>query len=95
VGAFDPALSENFTGTYVGILETIRSSSTGFVQSGNSSATGFGFGSMGSNIANATAYLTGNKGTKLSCEMNIEAGFSPHGIGGCTDQKGGKYRLQF
>jgi len=95
VTAFDPALSENFTGTYVGILETIRSSSTGFVQSGNSSATGFGFGSMGSNIANATAYLTGNKGTKLSCEMNIEAGFSPHGIGGCTDQKGGKYRLQF
>lgn len=50
---------------------------------------------MGSNIANTNAYLTGDKGTTLNCQMKIEGGFSPHGIGGCTDQRGGRYRLQF
>ena len=107
VTALDPATGERFSGTYVGILErtTTLSSSflsgqtnvagTGFAGTATSTASGFGTGSVGSNIANATAYLAGDKGTVLTCEMLIEAGFSPHGIGKCSDNKGKNYRLQF
>ena len=107
VAAFDASTGERFSGTYVGILQRSTGFSSGFANgqtnfSGNgvvgtatSTASGFGFSSAGSNIANATAYLNGDKGTVLNCEMQIEAGFSPHGIGGCIDNKGEKYRLQF
>lgn len=95
VTAYDPATGEHFSGKYVGILETIRGSNAAFVQSGTISVTGFGTREVGSNIANATAYLTGDKGNALNCQMNIEAGFSPHGLGNCTDSKGVQYHLQF
>lgn len=107
VAAFDPSTGERFSGAYVGILERTTAFSSGFLTgrtnfvgtgfsgTATSTASGFGFGSVGSNIANATAYLAGDKGTMLNCEMQIEAGFSPHGIGGCVDNKSEKYRLQF
>jgi hypothetical protein len=68
---------------------------TGFTGTATGTASGSGVASVGSNIANATAYLAGDKGTMLNCEMHIEAGLSPHGIGGCSDNKGKNYRLQF
>jgi hypothetical protein len=92
VAAFDPQTGEHYAGNYVGILEAVGGSSVTVSSAGNVGATSFG---LGSNIANATAYLTGDKGSMLNCEMKIEASISPHGIGGCTDQRGGKYRLQF
>lgn len=95
VRAFDPSSGERFSGRYVGILETVSSSGTAFVHSGTRSATAFGSSSTGSNIGNATAFLTGDRGTSLNCEMKIEAGLSPHGMGACSDQRGGRYRLQF
>jgi hypothetical protein len=100
VTAYDPSNGERFSGRYVGILERVSGTSTTMAHVGTSSgasASGVGFGSssVGSNIANATAFLTGDKGNTLNCEMKIEAGFSPHGLGVCTDQKGAQYRLQF
>lgn len=99
VAASNPRTGEQFNGTYVGILERVTSFSTGYAQAsgmgGSVTASGFGSASAGSNIANATAFLKGNKGTTLNCEMQIEAGLNPHGIGQCADQHGGKYRLQF
>lgn len=95
VKAVDPSTGERFSGTYVGIMERISGTSTAFVSGQNRFASGFGTASIGSNIANATAYLKGDKGTMLTCRMRIEAGISPHGIGGCDDNRGGKYQLQF
>jgi hypothetical protein len=99
VAASNPRTGEQFSGKYVGILERVTSFSSGYAQAsglGSSvTASGFGSASAGSNIANATAFLKGNKGTTLNCEMQIEAGLNPHGIGQCTDQGGARYRLQF
>jgi hypothetical protein len=69
--------------------------STGIAHAGSVTGVGFQSVEMGSNVGNATAYLTGDKGSSLNCQMKIEAGFSPHGIGSCSDQMGGRYRLQF
>jgi hypothetical protein len=93
VTAFDPQTGEHYSGNYVGILEAVGGSSVTVNSAGSVGTTNFG---LGSNIANATAYLTGDKGSMLNCEMKIEASIiTPHGIGGCADQRGGKYRLQF
>jgi hypothetical protein len=91
VAASDPATGEKFSGRYVGI----REGATGTVTAFGPAGFGVAIASADSNIANSTAYLTGDKGTMLSCEMQIRAGLSPHGIGGCGDNKGIKYRLQF
>ena len=95
VRANDPSSGEKFVGTYVGIMERIDVNSSSTVVSGSVVASGFGRGSIGANTANATAYLKGDKGTMLNCEMKIEAGLSPHGIGACDDNYGKKYKLQF
>ena len=99
VAASNPRTGEQFTGTYVGIMERFTSFSSGYAHAygigGSATASGFGSTSTGSNIANATAFLKGTDGTTLNCDMQIEAGLSPHGIGKCSDQRGGLYRLQF
>jgi len=95
VTAYDPATQEQFYGSYVGIRETINSNADAFVTNGRSSVAGVGSGSVGSNIADANAYLRGGKGTMLTCTMKIQAGASPHGLGSCVDNSGQKYRLQF
>jgi hypothetical protein len=95
VTALDRSTGEHYTGQYVGILETVRGSSTSFAQAGTVTGVGFQSMEMGSNVGNATAYLTGDKGSSLNCQMKIEAGLNPHGLGACSDQKGGQYRLQF
>lgn len=94
VTALDPSTGETFSGTYVGIMPTVTQTSSGVI-SGDVSLTGFGISAISSNIANATAFLKGDRGTSLTCVMQIEAGISPHGIGGCDDNFGHKYRLQF
>lgn len=95
VTARDNATGEQYTGEYVGIRETISGTGSGFAMSGNRTATTFGSASVSSNMANATAFLTGNKGSSLNCQMTIQAGFSPHGIGDCSDKNGTKYHIQF
>lgn len=94
VTAADPSTGEQFSGTYVGILPGATQTSSAVI-SGNASLSGFGTSSIRSNIANATAFLQGTKGTMLNCTMQIEASISPHGIGGCDDNFGRKYKLQF
>lgn len=96
VKAKDPTTGETFTGTYVGVRERVDVATSGTAISGWVVASGFGTGSAQSNMANATAYLKGNKGSMLNCRMRIEAAFfSPHGLGSCVDKQGRKYRLQF
>lgn len=107
VAATDPRTGEQFTGTYTAIREqqtsmnfgTIfsqqnRSTDAGLAQTSGAS-TRVGTAISGSNIANATAFLKGDRGTMLTCEMQIQAGFAPHGIGACQDNNGKQYRLQF
>jgi hypothetical protein len=95
VTAFDSPTQEHFSGTYVGILELTRTSSSGLITNGGGFAVGSAAGVTGSNIADATAFLRGDKGSVLTCSMRIEAGVSPHGLGTCTDNHGSSYRLQF
>lgn len=92
VAATDPVTNERFDGTYVGVRDTRTAVSTTFNDEGNAR---FSVNSASSNLANATAYMKGDRGTMLTCSMAIEAGLSPHGIGTCQDNKGGQYRLQF
>ncbi|MGB6756196.1 MAG: hypothetical protein WBE71_27525 [Xanthobacteraceae bacterium] len=95
VKASDTSTGEEFSGTYVGIMSSATRTSSAVI-SGGVTASGFGVDSISSNIANATAFLKGDKGTMLNCAMQIQASVvSPHGIGGCTDNSGQKYRLQF
>jgi hypothetical protein len=95
VSAYDPSTGERFSGRYVGIRETIQGSDSIFVQSGPRSAVGYGSKEISSNIGNATAFLSGDKGSSLNCTMQIEIGFNPHGLGTCMDAKGDQYRVQF
>jgi hypothetical protein len=95
--SFGPSMRaiSQFSGTYVGIMSSVTRSSTAVI-SGDVTASGFGVDSISSNIANATAFLKGDKGTMLNCAMQIQASvIAPRGIGGCTDNSGRKYRLQF
>ncbi|MEZ5762839.1 MAG: hypothetical protein R3D69_00355 [Xanthobacteraceae bacterium] len=93
VTAYDPASGEQFSGTYTGILPSAQMTSTGISQVGQSIAVGSRNAFVSTNIANTAAYLKGDKGSMLTCEMTIEAGLSPHGIGTCVDQANGRYRL--
>jgi hypothetical protein len=43
----------------------------------------------------ATVTLTGNRGTNISCHIEIKAGDVPEGNGSCTDQRRDRYTLQF
>lgn len=95
VRALDPATGETFSGSYVGIRERLDVAASGVAVGGNVVATQSGSGSVQSNVANATAFLKGDKGTMLNCTMKIETGFSPHGLGDCQDNQGRTYRLQF
>lgn len=95
VTAFDPSTGEQFAGTYVGVREGAVASSSAFVSAGGATGNAFGSTAVMSNMANATALLTGDKGSTLTCQMRIEAGLSPHGIGTCRDNRGVNYRVQF
>lgn len=95
VRATDRSTGENFTGTYVGLLERVDVHTSSTTVRGGALASGFGSGTISSNLANASAVLRGDKGTVLNCQMKIEAGFSPHGMGDCQDNHGRKYTLQF
>jgi hypothetical protein len=99
VKAFNPRTGETFNGTYVGLLETISTTSQGNVSMIGGRRPAFVSGASssvsGSNLANAEAFLQGDKGSMITCAMVIEAGVSPHGIGDCRSQSGTIYRLQF
>lgn len=84
VSAHNGRTGETFSGTYVATMSRTTAISSSFDTV-----------SVGSNMANSSAYLKGNKGSMLQCRMQIEAGLSPHGIGSCSDQTGAAYALQF
>jgi hypothetical protein len=84
----DLSTGEKFSGSYVGIIGGTNAVAY-------APGAGFAFGGARSNIANATAFMRGDKGTILTCEMQIEAGLFPHGIGQCKDNRAITYHLQF
>lgn len=93
--AFNPKTGEAFTGSYVGVLPSAEASSFGLASAGGSVASGDSFTTVRSNMANARGFLHGDKGTMMTCRMQIQAGISPHGIGTCTDNHHKHYDLQF
>jgi hypothetical protein len=95
VKALDLRTHEQFAGKYVAIRETVSGATNAVITSGSSSGLGFEHRAASSNIANANAFLTGDMGSSLTCNMQIQAAWSPHGIGSCVDQKAVNYQLQF
>lgn len=102
VTAQNPKSGEVFSGTYVGILQQQINRSSGFFNmngpDGSINGSGFGNSRSTNSIAYAQAILQGNKGTTLTCDLQIEIGTvfrQPNGVGECTDNKKRKYRLQF
>jgi hypothetical protein len=95
VSAFDSDRQERFSGSYVAVLGSTTTNARAVVMNGSGFAVGHATESSGTNMADATAYLRGDKGTMLTCTMRIQAGVYPHGIGDCTDNHRMSYRLQF
>jgi hypothetical protein len=52
-------------------------------------------GQVGPGLVPVTAMLTGNRGSSLSCQMQIQAGSIPQGNGDCMDEKNVRYQLRF
>jgi len=79
----NPTTGETFAGEYTATREKAIATAAGVTASASSlTATGLGV-------------LIGDKGTVLDCEININSGYVPTGVGTCTDQQGRRYRLQF
>ena len=90
---------EKFVGQYVGFLDGYSDSTSSFSNGktsadGNYSTSSHSTSSAFGNAA-ATAFMTGDKGRTLNCDMMVDAGLHPHGMGNCTDQFGTAYRIQF
>jgi len=94
VAATDTASGEKFRGTYVGLMEAGR-----FRSGQIRDSVGFPVGTSNSyeSSRNATAISTlkGDQGTVIQLTLQIVAGWSPHGIGSGTDNKGRTYQVQF
>ncbi|WP_148360522.1 hypothetical protein [Acidisphaera rubrifaciens] len=105
--AFNAATGEQFKGQYVGIIrqQTAVSFGSGSANtnyfslnrggSANTSVFGNQITNVSSNIAEAKGFLRGDRGTILNCQMTIETGLMPHGLGVCTDNHNADYQLQF
>jgi hypothetical protein len=91
VTAFNPTTQESFCGNYVAVVSGSNVTSAYATNDG----AGFGSSTARSNLAGASAYLRGDKGTMLTCSMEIQPGWYPHGIGSCSDNHSIAYRLQF
>lgn len=96
VTAFDATNNERYQGQYTGVTPGETSNFTTNISSYGYSASGFGSGYSQSNVGFATAYLRGDKGGMLTCDMHVEkAILHPHGIGVCVGNDGDRYHLQF
>lgn len=96
IAASDPSTGEQFQGTYVGIRDSEVASVFGgtFTPRGEFSPS-VATAVRGSSRVPAMATMIGDKGTVLDCRMLIQAGWRPRGMGTCTDNRGGRYNLQF
>lgn len=88
------------SGQYTGILPGGRSSAWANASGWNSrgdyaSANASAFATWRSTVANAQGTLTDGDGTMIQIAMQIQSGWSPHGIGQGVDNKGRRYTLQF
>jgi hypothetical protein len=93
--AVDSTTGEKFEGRYSSVREVVGGTASALVSGQNRFTASVVSAPAPSNLANATAFLKGDKGTMLTCSMVIQAGGSPSGIGDCTDNRGGKYKLLF
>ena len=92
VAATHPVTGERFKGQYTGILPSSRGSAQFRTPAGG---TFYGNYQETGRNANAVATLNGDKGTVIQLQMQILAGWTPHGIGSGTDNQGRRYQLQF
>lgn len=92
--ATNPKTGEKFEGQYTGIMHGQRSTfTTGYnYQTGQTaSATSI----SPPTYATARGVLMGDKGTVIELFMEIQPGIKPRGHGDGTDNKGGRYQVQF
>ena len=108
--ATNPKTGEKFTGQYTGIRKTttvllptglagnepanaadafFRGLNGGLAGGLNNSAV------IAPNYATARGVLAGDKGTMIELFMEIQPGLKPKGHGEGTDNKGGRYQVQF
>lgn len=91
VAATHPATGERFQGQYTALLQASRSHAT--IYSGGQWA--YANTHQTSRNANTIASLTGDRGTVIHIQMEILAGWSPHGIGTGRDNTNRHYQVQF
>jgi len=80
VSAKNSKTGESFSGTYTGVSDAALVPKVGVVHSLR---------------ANAAATLLGDKGTVIQCQIDIQKGYTPRGIGQCMDNKQVAYSLSF
>lgn len=95
IRATDPSTGEQFAGTYVSLTQTEQGAAFGFAFTPQGSSPAWAFGNKTSNLRPTMATLIGDKGTVLDCRLAIQPGRPPRGAGTCTDNRGGRYTLQF
>ncbi len=97
ISASDPETGEQFHGTYVGIRDSQSAVALAhtFSRGGQPSQTTVVPAMSTRSQVPAMATMIGDKGTVLDCQMLIQAGWRPRGMGTCTDNRGGRYSLQF
>jgi hypothetical protein len=94
ISATHPKTEEKFTGRYSAVMQGGVSGSANIVNMYGQQVGTAHYGERGRN-ASAVATLTGDKGTIIQLQMQIVSGWSPHGVGNGTDNKGNQYQLDF
>lgn len=89
-----------FSGQYTGILPGGRANAWANASAwdsngGYASANTSSFSTWRSTVANAEGTMADGSGTLIQIAMQINAGWSPHGIGQGIDNKGRHYSIQF
>jgi hypothetical protein len=99
-GQIDIVISptERAAGEYAGVTDGAISwgSIYGSVYSGaaSASANASGMGISTSTMGHGSAIAVSEQGTVIQCEF-VSSGLTGHGMGGCTDNKGSRFRLIF
>jgi hypothetical protein len=94
ISATHPKTGETFSGRYSAIRESSTSGSAAIVNLRGQQVGTARYTARGRN-ASAIATLTGDQGTIIQVQMQIVSGWSPHGVGTGTDNKGNYYQLDF
>jgi hypothetical protein len=99
VVAINSITGQRFTGQYTGMMDSGHINSWANADAwgtgGYATASATGYTHWQSEMANAAATLTDQSTNIIQLQMQIHAGWSPHGIGRGIDNQGRHYQLQF